>query len=109
MSILANEPLVAVGPESVVEAPLPPSSLQEHPDTGIGGTNQGVLGPSSGLLHFRENLSKSLDPHGLEPEDLNFISQHLSKGPAANYGYSWTKFTKFCRNTQWINLLVPQL
>ena len=41
-------------------------------------------------------MNTSLSSYNLETDQLNFISNDLSKGSASSYGYSWNKFAIFC-------------
>ena len=96
LSFLAHSPVVAPGSEPACEQTPPPPPLQGHTDPCHRRADNCVSGASGGLSHFRENLIKSLNSHELDSEDLNFISNHLSTGSAASYGYSWKKFASFC-------------
>ena len=87
---------MAVGPESFDQTPHVSPSIQGHSDPSDGGTSPSIPGPSGGMSHFRQNLSQTFSSYNLDLEDFNFISNHLSKGSASSYGYSWKKFSDFC-------------
>ena len=96
LSPLANSNVVAISSESAVEAPPPPPPIQRDINPPLERANNSVPRASSGLSYFRQNMTKSMNPHELDSEVLDFISNHLSSGSAACYGYAWNKFASYC-------------
>ena len=88
--------MVAFSSESAVEAPPPPPAIQRDINPPLERANNSVPRASSGLSYFRQNMTKSMNPHELDSEVLDFISNHLSSGSAACYGYAWNKFASYC-------------
>ena len=96
LSPLASIPLVGAGEEhGNSTTPSPPPSPVHNQDNQRG-AHEGVPGPSSGSAHFRSNLAHTHAAHGLDQDDLDFLSHHIASGSASGYGYTWLKFSSFC-------------
>ena len=98
LSQMADLNVVASSPEYASETPPPPPSFSGNSDTCVRRANDSVPGATCGLSHFGENLSKSLHNYNLDVDDLDFLSNHISKGSASAYSYSWKKFVSFCND-----------
>ena len=53
-------------------------------------------GPSSSLSYFRDSFTQSVAEHGLDNEDLDFLSNHLADGTSSGYGCAFKEFSTFC-------------
>ena len=57
-----------------------------------------LLGAPGGSSHFESAFGMTHSASGLDADDLNFLSNHLSLVTQTGYGYVFKRFQNFCRS-----------
>ena len=57
-----------------------------------------LLGAPGGSSHFESAFGMTHSASGLDVDDLNFLSNHLSLGTQTGYGYVFKRFQNFCQS-----------
>ena len=96
LSPVANSPVVASGGGDARGATSSSSTLQRDCDEAGPSSGSSLLRASGRSSHFRHVYSLTNSSHGLDKDDLDFLSNHLADGTKAGYGYIFNRFSGFC-------------
>ena len=97
LSTMANSAVVANGGGDVGGSSHSSSLLQGGSSDGIPRCETTVPGTTSGSSHFQSAYKLTRTSSGLDQQDLEFLSNHLSSGTQSGYGYVFKHFQEFCR------------
>ena len=93
---LADLPVVAPGEGTRGEASPAPAILQADHHSPRG-QDSDLPGSAGGTTYFRGCLNQHPAFRGLDEDDVDFLSHHLSRSSTKNYTCSWKKFSNYCR------------
>ena len=97
LSTMANSAVVANGGGDVGGSSHSSSLLQGGSSDGIPRCETTVPGTTSGSSHFQSAYKLTHTSSGLDQQDLEFLSNHLSSGTQSGYGYVFKHSQEFCR------------
>ena len=90
--------VVANGGRDVTGTSNSSSILSEGSKDDVTQRETSIFGTSNCSSHFRSALGVTHSSSGLDKDDLDFLSNHLSEGTQSGYGYVFKRFQKFCQD-----------
>ena len=91
VSLLADINVVPVGSGDAAGTSTVPPSLQNDFDASHQQPDDSLPRAIGGLSYFRESLAKTCPDMDFNSEELQFLSNHISKGSASTYACAWEK------------------
>ena len=96
MPTVANSSVVATGGRDACRTSHSSATLQGGTSETGPGSGSSLSGAPGRSAHFGHAYSLTHSSHGLDQDDLDFLSNHLAGGTKTGYGYIFNRFSGFC-------------